>query len=198
MKVKSFIGLLVILTSCTLSSLGMLCGNQVDSILAKVGRQVGKKYNIDFSGIGGSMKNDKENILFITFYNIGGPITIEESKKIIVDITEEIIPQFNAEIEKKNLQDELFCFPFTTANIHTTVFSFSKEEDVYVDPFIVYVESINHKIHIKTKNPENINRYKQQIEETYIDAVIKYKGADYVSTAVTCQIKGSEIESDKK
>ena len=198
MRIKSLIVLLVILNSCTFSSISMLFGNQVDSVLASIGREIAKKYNLDFSGIGGSLKDGKENILDITFYNIGDPVSIEESRKIIVDITEEIIPKFNQEIKKKNLQWELFCFPFNTCNIRTTVFSFSKLEKVHRDPFIVYVESKNQKIYIRTKDPENFNKYKQEIEEPYIDAVIKYKGADYASTAVTCQIKGSENSSDKK
>ena len=198
MNLKLLISILIFLTSCTFSSLSMFCGYQVDLVLADVGRQVAKKYNLDFSGIGGSLKDDKENILYIIFNYLGDKITIDESKKIIVNITEEIIPKFNQEIIKKSLKDELLSFPFTTENIHTTVFSFSEKGKRHLDPFIIYVESCEGKINIATKDPERPKKYKQEIEEPYIDSVIKYKGADYASTAVTCQIKGSEKESDKK
>ena len=198
MKIKHLISSLIFLFSCTFYSPNILEGSQVDSIIAKIGKKLAKKYDLEFSGIGGSMKNDKENILLINFHHIGKSITIEDSRKIIVEITEEVVSMFNKEIIKKKLQKELFCFPFNTWNIHTTVFSFSEMQKAYRDPYIIYVESMNDKILICTKDPEIRFKYKQQIEEPYIDAVIKYKGADYASTAVTCQIKGAETESDKK
>ena len=192
------LSLLVFLSSCTLSSVNMLFGNQVDCVLANVGRKIAKKYHLDFCGIGGSLKNGKENILYLNFNHLGERITIEESKKKIVELTEEIVILFNSEIVKKNLQKELFCFPFTTNNIHTTLFCYSDIGESYEDPYIAYTSSCNDKIIISTRDPENRLKYKQEIEEPYIDAVIKYKGADYASTAVTCQIKGSEKESNKK
>ena len=176
----------------------MLFGNQVDSVLANIGREIAKKYNIDFCGIGGALKNEKENILYLKFNHLGDRITIEESRIFIVKITEVIITLFNAEIINKKLQEELFCFPFTTENIYTTVFSYSKNGDSYFDPYIIYVESSRNEIKIVTKDPVIRYKYNQLNAEPYIDAVIKYKGADYASTAVTCQIKGSEKESDKK
>ena len=178
--------------------LSSLCSDPVNKVLNEVTKQIEIKFCLELAGIGGSLKDSKENVIYLNFNCFRSPVSIEESKKIIVEITEDLILLFNQKIKQKNLQNYLFCFPFDTKNIFTTIFIYDKSGESYVDPNIVLVKSVKNKIIIKTDDPEYLNKYKQQIEEPYIDAVIKYKGADYASTALTCQIKGSENSSDKK
>ena len=195
MKIKSLVFLLCLnffSVSC-FKSFYCLSANPLNLITKEVAQKIACEFKLEISGIGGSSKNSKKNEVYFRFHHLGAPLNIEQSKKLIVDVTENLVSYFNSLIEEKKLQDCLITFPFDTKNIVTTILSFNNSGISYEDPYIVVVKSISHQIWIMTNEPGNPYRYKQEIEEPYIDAVIKFKGADYAAQAPTCQKKSPEI-----
>lgn len=146
-------------------------GSPVDTLshrkINKTGERLEKKYNMSISAIGGA---SKEGIwlMNIGFHHLGNPLTIEEGRRTIVDCVQEYLRDINND---EALLPYLKVHPFTINNLHIAIFNCVEDDNFVFDPILEVISTHQDKLIYRTRDPDNIYKYKNTFEETYEEAL---------------------------
>jgi len=133
-----------------------------NQIIAEVEAKLTKRYKMKAisatSGMAGCF-----NVVGLGF-QIKGPLTKEQLRKILIDCVEEFLTTINA---NERLRPFLKTYPFTEKGIIITLFiSDSKGKDIY-DPEIMVATSYHGHVSYATKAKDQEFGYKQEFDEDY-------------------------------
>jgi len=131
-------------------------------IRTDVATRLTKRYNMKLVGVTGGLV-DYVNVLGLEF-QIQGPLTRDELRKILVDCVEEFLVSINT---NKQLRPFLKNYPFTANEIILKLYVINENgTDVY-DPYVSVASEHDGKIVYKTEEKGNPCVYKSKCEETY-------------------------------
>ncbi|MBS0605830.1 MAG: hypothetical protein JSR57_02670 [Verrucomicrobia bacterium] len=156
-----------------------------DKVTSRCTKKIQKEHNIQLIGSGGSMMDDIRKI-FLHFTD-NKPHTIEQARKLIIQITEEILLEFNSD---EDVRQYLYNFPFTPSNIEIML-SFKRHES----------NSAINSIDFVSKGPSTIDyynfdknkeKYVEVSEEPYEEALQKLHQNDSRTTRPTNAITSQE------
>ena len=168
---KIFIGLLVVLIffffdACSHHSPGNRLSNHQ---IVKTGKQLGMKYDMKISFLGGGETKDRKiRLITVGFTRNGKPLTIEEGRKIIVDCTETFLTDIN---NNDKLRPFLSVYPFTVEKLNVTIMNEDDKGNFIAEPFLATISQLEGKVYYRTQDPENEYKFKSKISESYDEAV---------------------------
>lgn len=133
----------------------------------KTGKRLEKKYNMSISAIGGASKGGIW-LIDVGFDRLGDPMTIEEGRRAIVDCVQEYLKDINTD---EALRPYLKVYPFTIDNLHIAIFHGAKDGGLVFDPILELIAADEFGVVYKTRDPDNIYKYKNIYKETYEEAL---------------------------
>ncbi len=173
-KPLTLLTLLLIINSCTpvkeeeTKKRYIEISNEINAELIK---KVAKEKNLKIQGTGGSMM---ENVEMIGLdFSSEKPFSIEQARKLIVDVTEELLQVYNS---NEQIRPFLANYPFNSINVHIMI-SFQTRSSQNENDNIVFVYTKNGSIFYCDYDTEK-ERYKEVFQETYGDALKKIWNED--------------------
>jgi hypothetical protein len=128
--------------------------------------QICKKYHMSIYGHGGSMMNEIEQI-DLHFAIPDKPMNKEEARRMIVNITKELIAFFDS---CQELIPYYKNYPLQATNFHIAISAMRRDFSYFGHPYISRVSIRFGKIYYYTYDPENQYQYKTEEEETWEEA----------------------------
>ncbi len=143
----------------------------VNNLAIEVSKFIAEKYELTPIGIGGSFK-EGISLIKVKFNFNGKPLDIGEGRKMIINVSEDVLKFINS---NQNIRHLLKNYPFNIDNIDIDIFCYNSEGKVINDPYLKIISNDHKEISYFTQDPNNSLRYKQEIFETYIEALRKVK-----------------------
>lgn len=142
-----------------------------NEISVKVAKAIINKHHMDWIGEGGGMMG---SVYMISLsFQIHHPMDRDEARIRIVDCVEELLKAVN---ENEEIRPFLKNYPFTTANVHVSIYTNYADGREVFDPYIRVVSVYqSDNIYFSTKEP-NKTPYKNRYRESYQEALAKVKG----------------------
>ncbi len=131
--------------------------------------RLANKYNMSIIGIGGGAK-EQEGIYLksILFNRYGQPLELERAREITVDCVQEFLLDIN---HNEKLKPYLQTYPFTAVNLHIGILNYDLDGKAILDPYLHVMSAVEGKMVYRTLDPDNENRYKSSIYESYDEAI---------------------------
>src|SRR5262249_6511208 len=122
---------------------------------AREGKELGKKYGMSFSGVGGGTDH---GIWFITvcFQHYDSFFTEERARKLIIDCLQEFLEIANKD---EALRPFLKVYPLKPENINMNIFNYTNDHNFIFYPYICTVSTSDGEIGLFTKDSSDIFRY---------------------------------------
>jgi len=136
--------------------------------IAKMGRELGKKYKISLIAQGGGATPEGIWLMSLSFEKEGDPLTEEEARKLIIHCVDDFLSAVNNDEKLKPLLKE---YPFTAKNLSLAIFSGGKNQVAHYFPSISVVSDSRGKICFFTEDPSTKHGYHTEKYETYEEAV---------------------------
>ena|ERR1700733_1502931 len=138
-----------------------------DNITADLAEKLSKRYDMRVVGVRGGLA-DCVNILGLSF-QIQGPLTKDELRKILVDCVEEFLFSINS---NEKLRPSLRNYPFTAEGISIELFVIDRQGRTIYDPEIGVAVAKDGKLGYKTTDRNDTLKYKSRSIEDY-EAALK-------------------------
>ena len=152
-------------------------GEMADKITARTIKILSKRYDMYLIGTGGGFI-DHVNLLSLSF-DVCRPLTLEAARELIIDSVEEFLFQINGD---KEIRPYLKNYPFTSAEVEVSIFSYSQKHERIYDPYITVVSNVRRRnsdlveLWYCTEAPDQPFGYKNEIRENYEEALRIVKG----------------------
>lgn len=134
-----------------------------DKVTSRCTKKIQKEHNIQLIGSGGSMMDDIREI-FLHFIDNKTP-TIEQARKLIIQITEEIILEFNSD---EDVRPYLSNYPFKASNIRIMISIRNPEMNIKSNS-ICFISKGDHSIDYYTSDIGK-DKYIEIAKEPYEEA----------------------------
>ena len=143
-------------------------GDDVDRFISKEAAVVCKKYHINLCerGRGNASGAQTARKISVGFNYFGQPVTLEQGRKLLVTITEELLEAINGE---ETIRPLLAQFPFTMDNLDTSIILYDPHGDTYQPPHLCTIFTVNDQIGYFTRDPESPLRYKTEVYRPYAE-----------------------------
>ena len=149
-------------------------GKALYGFIAKMGRELGKKYKMSPIGPGGGATPEGIWLMMLSFEREGNPLTEGEARQLIIDCVDDFL---NAVNNDRELKPFLKIYPFTAKNLRLTIFNYDKKRVLHYFPSIAVVTSSKGEIGYLTEDPSTIQGYHTEKYETHEEAVAILKNA---------------------
>ncbi len=155
--------------------------NVAHSIIREVEHQIERKYGFySISVREGTHKDDKLYKLLGIGFEVKGPLSREEGRRIIVDCAKELLKQINTNPDFKQFMHE---YPFTTENMSKiTLFVKDKDRRNLFYPEISVFTVYRGEVEYKTNSPGYKYGYYTIESETWEEALQKVVETDHNDT----------------
>ncbi len=152
-------------------------GKMADKISVRTIKILSKRHDMYLVGTGGGFI-DHVNLLSLSF-DVCRPLALEDARELIIDSVEEFLFQINSNEE---IRPYLKNYPFTSADVKVSIFSYSQKHESIYDPYISAVSNVTRRnsnqteLWFRTEAPDQPFGYKTEIREDYEEALRIVKG----------------------
>lgn len=166
-----FIGLTIILLITSEKDLkaGLSKSDKIFyGFIEREGDIIGKKYQMNLSGVGGGI--DKEGIWLVSphFKRMGFELSEEEARKLIISCVNDYLLVVNSD---EKIRPFLKVYPFGPENIDITIFNSKIDGKKIYDPYIGVISAVKGRISYKTNDKTNDLKYKSKKHEFYEESI---------------------------
>ncbi len=139
----------------------------VNSILGKTASIIKEKYKIKPCGAGAAMPGNAVKQLTLCF-DTQEQYTKEQLRELLIKSAQILLHQITI---NETIQKYLVTTPATIDNVDIIIYNTDKNGIVGVDPIIATAGILNGQLTYKTKDPDDIFKYKNRFNETYQEAL---------------------------
>ena len=148
-------------------------GKVLFSTVAKIGRELEKKYGMASFGGGGGAGPDGIRLMSLSLNRVDrGSLNEEEARKLIIECVDDFLKAVN---NNEQLRPFLRDYPFTAKNIELDIYNIDKNQELFQFPSIAIVANFEGKIGFLTEDPSTKHGYHTKKYETYDEAVALLK-----------------------
>ncbi|MBS4162988.1 Uncharacterized protein PRO82_000269 [Candidatus Protochlamydia amoebophila] len=141
-----------------------------DLIVKNFAKRMKQERDLNLEAIGGSVYNGIRKFT-LGFRREGIPLNKEESKKLIIEITEEFINEVN---RNEMIRPYLIDYPISNINVSMSIFNYDFDGNFIHAPFVSSIAADNNKIVYFFKGNKSLYDYKNE-HEKYDEALKKFK-----------------------